>query len=107
MLTHQALQLYFKRKKKSAPGFSMRSLAKRLDVSPSFLSRIMSGKKPAPVNLLEKLAKALDIEPEFIAKQPRSIKKTTRVANLQVEDYELPPKEADRILRNWYYVAIL
>lgn len=86
----------------------MRALAKRLSVSPSFLSRMMSGKKPIPAGMLNKLAKALDIEPEFLGNEPRRPRrKSAHVANSQVEEYELTAKESEQVLRNWYFIAIL
>ena len=107
MQTHMALQRYFERKKKSSPGFSMRALARKLNVSPSFLSRVMSGKKPVPDPLLKKLAGALDVEPEFLAVLPQKSRKRTQIANTHADEYEIVKKEAEVVLRNWFYIAIL
>ena len=63
MKTHELLSKYVERKK-SQYGVSLRSLAGQLEVSPSFLSRILSGKKPVPYALLLKMKTVLDIDPE-------------------------------------------
>lgn len=100
MKTQQALKHYFDRKKKSSPGFSMRSLARRLDISPSFLSRALNGKKAMPVELQEKLAAALDVEPELLNKnEPEKM--------MEAREWTLAEKDATRILRNWYYIPVL
>jgi len=105
--THLALQKYFERKKKSSPGFSLRALARRVGVSPSFLSRIMSGKKSIPDNLLKKLARVLDVEPELLAGASPTKRKQKTVVTSPVDDWAISRKETAQILRNWYYVAIL
>ena len=60
MKTHLVLKKYFN-KRRSACGYSLRSLAKRLEISAGFLSRILNGKKPVPYHLLLRLAQVLDI----------------------------------------------
>lgn len=107
MQTHLALQKYFERKKKSSRGFSLRALARRVGVSPSFLSRIMSGKKSIPDSLLKKLARVLDVEPELLAGTTPAKRKPKAVVTSPVEDWEISRSETAQILRNWYYVAIL
>jgi uncharacterized protein (TIGR02147 family) len=100
MKTQKALKHYFDRKKKSSPGFSMRSLARRLEISPSFLSRALNGKKAMPPDLQEKLVAALDVEPELFNKaEPEKI--------MAVEDWQLAEKDSLRILRNWYYIPVM
>lgn len=98
------LRKYLERKRKSSPGFSIRALAKRLNVSASFLSRVLNGKKPLPPDLLPRLAQALDVEPELLA--AKSKRKVTSVTPA-VADWVLADNEATQILRNWYYIPIL
>ena len=107
MQTHAALKMYFNRKKKASPGFSMRSLARRLDVSASFLSRVLSGKKAIPPELLKKLALALDVEPELLSmKAPKALKKAPEV-NHAIDDWAMADMQATQVLRNWYNVPIV
>ena len=108
MKTHQAIKMYFERKRKSSPGFSVRSLARRLDISPSFLSRAINGKKALPTELLGKLATALDVEPELLVPEPITgpARKVSEV-NSAVEDWTVANKDTLQILRSWYYLPIL
>lgn len=107
MDTHAAFKLYFERKRQSSPGFSLRALARRLKVSPSFISRILSGKKPIPSALREPLARALDIEPELLTSPAPRKRAKPSVVNPEVEGWSLADTAAYQILRNWYYIAIL
>ena len=108
MKTHAVLAKYFARKKKASAGFSMRALAKRLDVSAPFLSRVLSGKKSIPPDFLEKLGRALDVEPELLAGllQDRVLKKGSEVSS-PATDWPIADMQATQILRNWYNVPIL
>jgi uncharacterized protein (TIGR02147 family) len=115
--THLLLRKYFERKKKTSPGASLRLLAKRLELSPSFLSRILSGKKPVPYEILVKLASLLEIEPEVFAglkeahlvslssgKFPRKGKAEIETA---LEEWELTSQKSLALLKQWYYLPIL
>lgn len=117
MDTAALLRKYFDKKKKSSPGFSMRVLATRLDISPSFLSRVFAGKKAVPFPLLVRLAELLEIEPEMYeglrdahivpvggGKAP---KKGKAQLETELEDWELVGKEAFKVLRQWFYLPIL
>jgi uncharacterized protein (TIGR02147 family) len=107
MKTHAALKMYFDRKKKASPGFSMRSLARRLDVSASFLSRVLSGKKAIPPELLKKLAHALDVEPELLVSPTARTSKKAPEVNTAIDDWGMADMRATQVLRNWYNVPIV
>lgn len=109
MKTHLALRMYFERKKKATPGFSLRSLAGRLEISASFLSRVLSGKKPIPADLLAPLARALDVEPELLAGLESELKEQSQMEKVtaEIEDWSISEKTASQVLRNWYNVPIL
>ncbi len=118
MKTHEILNRYVKRKKETY-GVSLRSLSVQLNVSPSFLSRILSGKKPVPYALLLKMQKVFDIEPE-VFENIRSAHvdhipgidqglaaKGQRQLRTELKNWELSKPNSYKILRNWYYIAIL
>jgi uncharacterized protein (TIGR02147 family) len=117
MLTHEILNKYFQQKKRHAPGFSLRAVAKRLDVSPSFLSRIFSGQRPVPYSLLLKMKSVLDIAPEVFSslKEAHEVKidehavpaKGKRTVKTALDDWELASQESVKILREWYFLPIL
>jgi uncharacterized protein (TIGR02147 family) len=102
METQAALKMYFEVKRKTSRGFSLRSLARRLQVSPSFLSRVLNGKKALPSHLRHKLAKALDVEPELLGPET-----TTTSVTSAVDEWEIAEPQSKQILRNWYYIPIL
>jgi len=116
MLTHEILQKYLE-KKKSRSGYSMRLLAKDLDVSVSFLSRIFSGKKSIPYGLLLKIQKPLDIEPEVFENIRKSHTESHEAGAIpirgkvqvqsELEEWDFTDKSALNILRHWYYLPIL
>jgi uncharacterized protein (TIGR02147 family) len=114
--THLWLREYLTKKKETTPGFSLRTLAKRLSISHSFLSRMLNGKKPIPLVLLPRFQLALDIENEVFERIRKSFEgaqdspvhvPTKTVVNSAIEDWELTGKKILKILRNWFYVAIL
>lgn len=117
MQTHEILRKYFERKRKSQRGFSLRGLAQRVDLSPSFLSRVLAGKKPVPYELLLKLAAQLDIEPEVLTglkkaylgepEDARPAKKGRVQVETQMEEWSLGDKRALTVLRQWFYLPIL
>lgn len=55
------LKSSFEKKRRENPKFSLRWLASQLDLSPSMLSSIMSGKRSVPPYLLNKICDILDI----------------------------------------------
>src|SRR5579871_5015158 len=64
MRTHEILQTFWEKKKRSSPSLSIRGLADKLQISPSFLSRVLTGKRPIPYRLLIHFKKALEIDQE-------------------------------------------
>ncbi len=115
MKIHETLQKYLNKRQKSSSGFSIRSLAKRLEVSPSFLSRVFSGKKPLPFSLLVQLKSVLEIEDEVFvlfkekyaeSKIYQSLSPETE-ANSTLQSWDLAEKPSFSILRQWYYLPIL
>ena len=108
MKTHLALKMYFEKKKQSTPGFSIRSVARLLELSPSFLSRMINGQKPIPLYLLPDLAKILDVEPELL--RAPSKRETTRAGqelSSPVDDWTLTDQDSMQVLKKWYYLPIL
>ncbi len=118
MKTHEILNRYARRKKEIY-GVSLRSLSTQLDISPSFLSRILSGKKPVPYALLLKMHKVFDIDPEvfesirtahvdYISDTQQSLAaRGHRKVKTELQNWELSKPNSYKILRNWYYIAIL
>ena len=114
---HEILSGHFEKKQKASPGFSMRSLARTLDVSPSFVSRILGGGRSIPYSMLSRLAEALDIDAEIFSKLKNLYLKEggeispPKRENLKVKtslaDWELPEKAAFLALKQWFYLPLL
>jgi len=117
METHQFLQKYFKKKKKSQYGFSQRKLAQEIAISPAFLSNVLSGKKPIPYPLLMKLCRSLNIESEvtekiksahhgFVGASAFQKKGKSRVKT-QLAGWDIASRDQFLVLRQWFYIPIL
>lgn len=112
MKTHLLLKKYVTKRK-----ISLRSLAAELELSPSFLSRVMSGAKPIPYALLLRLIDALDIEPEIAStlKNSHSVqledlkapRKGPAEVQTSLQEWELAETPDFNILRQWFYLALL
>lgn len=117
METHLILKKYFEQKKRFAAGYSLRSVARRLKVSPSFLSRVLNGQRPVPYAMLLRLEKILDIAPEVFAglKAAHQVDvegaaapaRGKRKVETAFESWEMASEESVRILREWHYLPLL
>jgi len=117
MQTNEVLKKHLDKKKASQTGYSLRVLARQLDLSPSFLSRVFSGQKPVPYALLLKLGKALDIPYEDLThlKSSHSVKmeegsvpkKGRAQVNTALESWQLTQKDGFNALKQWFYLPIL
>ncbi|RYZ97358.1 MAG: XRE family transcriptional regulator, partial [Proteobacteria bacterium] len=58
------LQKFLKKKKAERAGYSLSVLARRVDLSASFLSQIINGQRPIPLENFEALCSALDLDKE-------------------------------------------
>lgn len=116
---HNILNIYFERKKLSFPHYSLRALARDLNISPAYASTIMSGKKPIPLNQLQAFIKLLELDDIAIlqlknALYPEAKKDLPANDNqLDITDldfinkYKPLDKKKYDILNNWYNIAIL
>lgn len=107
--------------KKERPAMSLRAVAARMEISPSYWSKILRGEKPLPENILPKVVKTLGLDAQQIARLQRSILDTIEserlapVTGLRVAREERSPIEAYRnlgredfwMLREWYFIPLL
>lgn len=104
MKTHLLFKKYYLKKSKTSPAFTIRSLARRLDVSPSFLSRVLNGKRTLPAALQKRLAEELGVDPETLA---TGKKKRVTEATPAIDDWAIATNDAQQILRAWHFIPIL
>jgi uncharacterized protein (TIGR02147 family) len=115
--THAILKKHFDKRRSEGRGVSLRSIAERLEISHSFLSRVFAGKKPVSYALLVKLGRALDIDSETMSSLKSSpadyvgdakVVRRGRADNESaVNAWELADKESFSALRQWFYLAVL
>ncbi|MEZ4815574.1 MAG: TIGR02147 family protein [Bdellovibrionota bacterium] len=108
----EILKFYFKEKQHLKKSYSMRALARRLKISPSYLSEIFSGKKrPSPV-LLRKIVSALDLDTHGKQLLERSFieeifPETSQSIARNTDKWILESLQSFVLLQRWYYVVIL
>lgn len=117
METHTVLREYFNRKKKSTRGYSLSKLAQDLDLSVSFVSRMLSGQKPVPYKTLLAMKKALNIDNEIFQALKRAhsvdvgsdeIPKAGKAQyTSELNSWNLTADSQFKLLRQWFYPAIL
>jgi uncharacterized protein (TIGR02147 family) len=116
---HHILKIYFERKKVTYPQYSLRALARDLEVSPAYASAILAGKKPLPESRLKDFIKVLDLDDIAILQLKKAIfpedkKEVNLNGNLLGSDdldffnkYKPLDKKKYEILNDWYNVAIM
>jgi len=119
MAPHEILKLYFERKKLTFPSYSLRALARDLDVSPAYASTILSGKKSLPETRFKDLIRVLDLDDIATLQLKNSLypeekrKSENGQPQLKKEDldfinkYKPLEKKKYEILNNWYNIVIL
>jgi len=110
------------RLKRQSPGMSLRGVAGRLEITPSYWSKILRGVKPLPPTLLPKIVKVLGLDTQQVAHLQRLIldrierEQLTAVTGMRTSHkVKKPPAEVFRnlnrdeiwILEEWYYIPIL
>lgn len=116
---HEILNSHLEAKKAKNPRFSLRMVAKKLDISPAYLSKILSGKKPLPLARARALAALLELDALALRQLERAVvaKKvnapaTEANASFRLEEAALPSEsfavsQSFGALDNWYYLPIL
>lgn len=117
---HEHLTRALARKQKRNEGYSQRSLARDLGVSPVFVTKLLSGKKSIPAPRVKRLCKLLDMDvnaetelmQSMVLEQLPSadLKKVVldRAAfQSHMPRYESASPKRFGVLRDWYTIAIL
>lgn len=110
------------RLKRQSPGMSVRGVAGRLEITPSYWSKILRGKKPLPPTLLPKIVKVLGLDTQQVAQLQRSIldrierdqlmpvtgiRTSRKVKKAPTEDYRNLNREEIWLVEEWFYIPIL
>lgn len=122
-LVSEILAKQWRKKKRSRPNYSLRALARDLQMDPSFISRIFKGQKPLPTERVEDFVQMLDMDPlstvelkralllDFAEKMGLGIDYLNTTDSgasltLKFEDYSIPENQ-ESLLDPWYKIAIL
>ena len=88
---------------KRNPSYSLRSFAKAIGVSPSFLSKIFNGQRRITDQVFEKIATNLNLEPAirsaFVEEEKSSSDSEMTLRDLQLEYF--------KIISDWYHYALI
>lgn len=83
---HSILKTHFLKKKESSRAFSLRKMAKQLEISPTHLSQIINGRRNLPVPLLHPMCVLLDIDHEK--------EEVLNAEILKIQGWHQPPSNA-------------
>lgn len=100
------LKRHFDKLKKQNRLFSIRSLALKVGVSHSFLSRVFAGKSKASGRLLDKLISALKID-HIDAALLKPVNAVSSLARAETLKYQTFPESHLRVMRKWWNLALL
>lgn len=113
------INIYFERKKLSFPNYSLRALARDLDISAPYVSNILNGKKPVPENRLADFIKVLDLDDIAILQLKHAVFPESKTAIVEdgprlneddinfINKYKPLDKKKYEVLNDWYNIAIL
>lgn len=121
MKAHTLIKRAFERQKKIHKTLSLRGLAERVNVSPGFLSKVLSGQKSLNFELAEKLFKQLNMDSlqrDQILEEMKSdlLKKKFKSSSARsknapqgplLSEFALMDKEAEWLLGKWYRLSLL
>lgn len=88
---------------KKNPAYSLRSFAKAIDVSPSFLSKILNGQRRITNQVFEKIATNLNLAPALLS----SFKEDGEVGFKTDLNFNSLHLEYFKIISDWYHYAII
>ncbi|QDK45907.1 hypothetical protein DOM22_12480 [Bdellovibrio sp. ZAP7] len=104
------LQQQFMARIKRNPRYSLRAFAKLLDMDPSSVSQIFSGKRNASTKVITKACNVLGAgikqQESFIYKSKEKFKNSTHKSDSET-DYELMAEDVFSIISDWYHFALL
>jgi plasmid maintenance system antidote protein VapI/DNA-binding Lrp family transcriptional regulator len=99
----KALQSVFVKKTKQNPLFSIRSFAHQLQIEPSSLAQILSGKR----KLTDKMCKRIGTKLGFSPLKMRVLMKEVEPRNDSFEDFNKLGEDAFKVISDWHYYSIL
>lgn len=103
------LQLELMERCRRNPRYSLRAFANLLELDPSSVSQMISGRRKASVKMTKKICEKLSAEPTLV----ENFVKNARVKRSKLGEYSADKKyslltlDSIEVISNWYYFAIL
>lgn len=101
----QALRAHLLERQIRNPNYSLRSLARKIGMSPTLLSQLLSGQRRLTVRSAEKIAAGIDLSPAQSAVLLSGVGKQT--GSMKREDITRLSDDQFRAVSEWYHYAIL
>ena len=103
----QWLEYHLAERIKKNPRYSLRAFSQTVGLSPSFLSRVMSGKRSLSIKAAIKLADSLNLNPtERKALLEKALKDKPKMDKSDDDDYFEITKDTFSVISQWYHFAI-
>ena len=112
-MVHQDFRLHLQhelvRRCKINPRYSLRAFARSIDMEPSFLSKILSGKRSITPSCLIRLSSKLGVSPEEIKHYQENHKDISKRGTWSREEMSFRDVTVDhfQVIADWYHYAIL
>lgn len=115
LTTDNILTTYFERKKLNNPKYSLRALARDLDLSASYVSQVMTGKKTLSESRIKDFVRVLELDDIAVIQLRRSMNLDQDYSGKPISGDDLnflskySPLEEKKyhILSDWYNIAIM
>lgn len=101
-----ALRRMLIEKKSRNPSYSLRSLAKQIQMSPAALSELLRGKRGISRNRAEKVAERIYLAPELRNQMSKGLKSRGTKINGEIS-YNVLALEEYKAISEWHHFAIL
>ena len=105
------LQQQFTSRCKRNPRYSLRSFARLLEMDPSSVSQILSGKRQVSTKVIQKICENLSVTPklkkDFLNQTKEKFKKISNEQLNSSPNYELMTEDAFAIISEWHHFALL
>lgn len=91
---------------KNNPAYSLRAFAKQINIEPSFLSKLISGKRRATPAVIKKVSIALGLNPQETNAYINSAKTKVKI-NQSQQNFQNLALDHFTVISDWYHYGIL
>ena len=101
------LQKHLIRSQAKNPTYSIRSFARRLEISPSALSEILNGKRKISLQMAKRLLLKTSANAKEMEQALRLFKGSSKTEEKETNGFEEISLQQFNIIADWYHFAIL